>query len=121
MSKVLIAEDDPLMMQLVSFKLKQNGVNVITARDGESALALAQNEKPDLIVLDCMMPVMDGFEVLRRLKESDELRRIPVVMLTARNKDVDVVTGLELGASDYIPKPFSPNEFIARVKRLLSN
>jgi DNA-binding response OmpR family regulator len=121
MGKVLIAEDDPVMLQLVTFKLKQQGCQVITARDGETALDLIKKERPQLIILDCMMPIIDGFEVLRRVKSDPELKDTPVVMLTARNRDNDIVTGLELGAADYITKPFSPNELIARLKKLVNH
>ncbi len=117
--KILVAEDEPLTLQLVEFKLKQQGFQVLSAQDGEAAFNLAQSQHPDLIVLDGMMPIMDGFQVLRKLKETATLKDIPVVMLTTRGRDRDIEAGLDLGASDYIVKPFSPNELIARVKKLL--
>ena len=119
MAKILVAEDDALTAQLVSFKLKQQGFTVLSASDGETALALAQAEKPEVILLDCMMPVMDGFAVLRRIKESPELKATPVIMLTFRSKETDIINALELGAADYIVKPFSPAELMARIRKVL--
>jgi len=87
--------------------------------NGEEALAAIKTEKPDLILLDVMMPVMNGYEVLRRVKEDENLKNIPVVMLTARAQEKDVVKGIDLGADDYIIKPFHPAELLARVKRIL--
>jgi len=118
-AKILVAEDDALTAQLVSFKLKQQGFTVLSASDGETALALAQAEKPEVILLDCMMPVMDGFAVLRRIKESPELKATPVIMLTFRSKETDIINALELGAADYIVKPFSPAELMARIRKVL--
>ena len=119
MSKILIADDDPLLVRLVAFKLEAQGHQVLQAADGEAALALASEHAPDLIVLDGMMPSIDGFEVLRRLKESDQTRDIPVIMLTARRLEKDVVSGLTLGARDYLVKPFIPEELIARLNGIL--
>lgn len=119
MPTILLAEDEPQTAQLIEFKLKQAGFEVAHATDGESALTLASATQPVLIILDGLMPVMDGFEVLRRLKESPRFQRIPVIMLTARSRDKDVVSGLELGAADYMVKPFSPSELVARVRKIL--
>jgi two-component system, OmpR family, phosphate regulon response regulator PhoB len=119
MPTILLAEDEPQTAQLIAFKLKQAGFAVAHAPDGEQALALVASSQPVLILLDGLMPVMDGFEVLRRLKEDPRTRAIPVIMLTARARDKDVVTGLELGAADYIVKPFSPSELVARVRKVL--
>ena len=119
MAKILVAEDDALTAQLVSFKLKQQGFTVLSASDGETALALALAERPEVILLDCMMPVMDGFAVLRRIKESPELKTTPVIMLTFRSKETDIINALELGAADYIVKPFSPAELMARIRKVL--
>ncbi len=119
MRKILVAEDEPQTAQLIEFKLKQQGFEVVHAKDGEEAARLIPLERPALVILDAMMPVMDGFEVLRRVKESPDLKDIPVIMLTAKNKDKDVVAGLELGAADYIVKPFSPAELVARVRKIL--
>ncbi len=119
MMTILLAEDEPQTAQLIEFKLKQAGFMVVHATDGEKALALVATTQPALILLDGLMPVMDGFEVLRRLKESPRTSHIPVIMLTARARDKDVVTGLELGAADYMGKPFSPSELVARVRKVL--
>jgi DNA-binding response OmpR family regulator len=119
MMTILLAEDEPQTAQLIEFKLKQAGFVVVHATDGEKALALVAPTRPALILLDGLMPVMDGFEVLRRLKESPRTSHIPVIMLTARARDKDVVTGLELGAADYMVKPFSPSELVARVRKVL--
>ena len=119
MIKILVAEDEPQTAQLIEFKLKQQGFVVVLATDGEAAMKLIPTEMPSLIILDAMMPVMDGFEVLRRLKETPELKNIPVIMLTAKSRDRDIVSGLELGAADYIVKPFSPAELVARVRKVL--
>lgn len=114
---VLIADDDELLVQLLEHKLRQQGYQVTSVGDGEAALDKAAAIKPDLIVLDGMMPGLDGFEVLRRLKENVETRHIPVVMLTARRMERDIVAGLDLGAEEYIVKPFLPAELITRVNR----
>lgn len=119
MSKILIADDDPLLVRLVAYKLEAQGHRVLQAADGEAALAMAGEHAPDLIVLDGMMPSIDGFEVLRRLKESAVTRDIPVIMLTARRLEKDVVAGLTLGARDYLVKPFIPEELIARLNGIL--
>ena len=116
---ILLAEDEPQTAQLIEFKLKQAGFKVVHANDGEKALALVGPTQPSLVLLDGLMPVMDGFEVLRRLKEDSRTRHIPVIMLTARARDKDIVTGLELGAADYMIKPFSPSELVARVRKVL--
>ncbi len=119
MPTILLAEDEPQTAQLIEFKLKQAGFEVVHAVDGEQALAFVTTTLPVLIILDGLMPVMDGFEVLRRLKENPRLKHIPVLMLTARSRDKDVVSGLELGAADYMIKPFSPAELLARVRKIL--
>lgn len=119
MPTILLAEDEPQTAQLIVFKLKQAGFAIVHAPDGEQALALVASVKPVLIILDGLMPVMDGFEVLRRLKEDAHTASIPVIMLTARARDKDIVTGLELGAADYMIKPFSPSELVARVRKVL--
>lgn len=119
MAKILIAEDEELLVELLEFKLRQAGFDVVTAPDGEVALDLAWKERPDLILLDGMMPVFDGFEVLRHLKSTPDLARIPVIMLTARRTESDIAMGLEQGAADYMVKPFSPVELLARVRKAL--
>ena len=119
--RVLIVDDDELLAELLTFKLSQKGVSVISAHDGEEGLAVAQREKPDLVVLDGMMPGMDGFEVLRLLKEGDDTKDIPVVMLSARSQEKDVLSGLSMGAAEYLSKPFMPEELILKVQRLLGD
>lgn len=116
---VLVADDDPLLRSLVEFKLKSRGYRVLNAADGHEALQLASQERPDLIVLDAMMPGPDGFEVLRRLKEELGFEAVPVVMLTARKRESDIVGALQLGAADYMVKPFIPEELAMRIARLL--
>ncbi|MCH8182179.1 MAG: response regulator [Proteobacteria bacterium] len=121
MSCILVADDDPLIIRLLEHRLRHRGYDVISAPDGETALDLAIREKPDLILLDGMMPGLDGFEVLRRLKENPETIQIPVVMLTARSQEGDIVNGLTSGAADYMVKPFIPEELIARIQRIVGD
>lgn len=116
-----MADDDALLRSLVEFKLKGRGYRVVTAADGNEALQLAAQERPCLVVLDAMMPGTDGFEVLRRLKEELGLAAVPVVMLTARRQESDIVGALQLGAADYMVKPFIPEELVMRIARLLPN
>ncbi len=113
---VLIVDDEERLVRLVQAYLEQEGFHVLTAGDGQEALAVARREKPDLIVLDLMMPVMDGYEFLRRHRQEAPT---PVVLLTARVEETDKVLGLELGADDYVTKPFSPRELLARVRAVL--
>src|SRR3989304_8248325 len=109
-SKILVVADETDILNLLDYNLKKGGFRVISAKDGPEALDLAVNESPDLILLDIMLPNMDGTEVLRRLKAREGTRSIPVIMLTAKGEEVDKVVGFELGAEDYITKPFSPRE-----------
>ena len=117
--KILVAEDEKHLRNLLAYKLKNSGYEVKAVRNGEDALRRAKNFHPDLIVLDIMMPIMDGLECLTALKREASLQSIPVVMLTAKNLESQIVRGLELGAEDYITKPFSPTEFVARIKAVL--
>ena len=117
--KIVLAEDEPQIARLIEFKLKKEGYSVTWRENGEEALKAIKADKPDLILLDIMMPVMDGYEVLRRLKEDENLKSIPVIMLTAMAQEKNVVKGIDLGAEDYITKPFHPAELLARVKRIL--
>ena len=117
--KILIADDSTTVRRLVSARLVADGHTVVEAEDGEEAVELAARERPDLVVLDKMMPKLDGFEVLRRLRESTETRGVPIIMLTDRAGEDDVLAALGLGVEDYMPKPFSPLELSARVKRAL--
>ena len=114
--RVLVADDDPLLQRLVRTHLDRAGFRVLSAGDGEEALDVAATEQPDLIVLDLMLPKMDGFEVCRRIRE---FSLVPVVMLTARGEQVDKLRGFEAGADDYLTKPFAPPELLARVRAVL--
>ncbi len=114
--RVLVADDDPLIQRLVRTHLDRAGFRVLSAGDGEEALDVAATEQPDLIVLDLMLPKLDGFEVCRRLRE---FSLVPVVMLTARGEQVDKMKGFEAGADDYLTKPFAPPELLARVRAVL--
>lgn len=116
--RILIADDDPLLRALLVHRLSADEYQVITAEDGSEALAAIADQRPDLVVLDALMPVMDGFEVLRRLKAGG-LSDAPVIMLTALKREQDIVGALELGAADYLVKPFIPDELAHRVRRLL--
>ncbi|WP_418790543.1 response regulator [Phosphitispora sp. TUW77] len=118
-SKILVVDDEPHIVELIRFNLVKEGYNVISAQDGLKAYEMAAEYKPDLIILDLMLPVMDGFEVCRQMQKNPELSEIPIIMLTARSEEIDKVLGLEIGADDYITKPFSPRELIARVKARL--
>ena|SRR5438093_5430644 len=119
MARILIAEDDAVARDLLEHLLRLEGYDLLTAPDGDVAYTLAKQEKPDLILLDVMMPFTDGLEVLRRLKEIPESSNIPVIMLTAKGGDSDITAGFELGASDYLVKPFSTAELLARVRKAL--
>lgn len=115
--KILVVDDEQSIVTLLQFNLEQSGFTVIVSLDGKTAIELAQSEKPDLIVLDLMLPEMDGLEVCKLLRR-DGLN-IPILMLTAKSDELDKILGLELGADDYLTKPFSPREVIARVKAIL--
>lgn len=117
--KILAVDDEEDILELLKFNLLREGYQVCGALTGEEALRLAQSEGPDLIVLDLMLPGIDGLEVARKLKDDPKTKQIPIIMLTAKGEEADIVTGLELGADDYITKPFSPRIFIARVKAVL--
>lgn len=113
---VLVVEDEPALLETLEYNLARQGYRVSTAADGLAALELARRERPDLIVLDVMLPGLDGFEVCRILRQE---MNVPVLMLTARDDEVDRVVGLEVGADDYLTKPFSMRELLARIKALL--
>ena len=119
MSKVLIVEDEANIRQLVKYNLEKESFQVIEAEDGLQGLRLAKAEKPDLVLLDLMLPQMDGLEVCRSLKGNPATAALPIIMLTAKSEEIDKVIGLELGADDYMTKPFSPRELVARVKAVL--
>jgi DNA-binding response OmpR family regulator len=116
---VLAADDDEDILELVAFRLERSGYTVLRATDGEEALRVALEAKPDLAVLDVMMPKLDGFELTRRLRAEDATRRMPIILLTARAQDADVQAGFDAGADDYLRKPFSPQELRARVQAIL--
>lgn len=113
---ILIADDDEHVLELLSLYLGREGFALLTARRGDEALQVAQTHEPDLIILDIMMPGMDGWEVCRELRKQSQ---IPIIMLSARDEDLDKILGLELGADDYVAKPFNPREVVARVKAVL--
>jgi DNA-binding response OmpR family regulator len=117
---ILAADDDEDILALVAFRLGRSGYRVLQAHDGEEAVALAMEHEPDLAVLDVMMPKMDGFEVTRRLRAEEATRAMPIIMLTARAQDSDVEQGFDAGASDYLRKPFSPQELRARVQAVIA-
>lgn len=119
MAKILVAEDEKQIADMISFKLTNGGHKVVRAQDGEQAIILATRERPELILLDAMMPGLNGFEVLRRLKADSTLRSVPVIMVTAKGHERDVLSGLRGGAVDYIVKPFSLKELSARVELAL--
>jgi DNA-binding response OmpR family regulator len=113
---IVLAEDDHQIASLVKFKLEKDGYTVHLGENGRVALDLIKQTVPDMVILDVMMPVMDGFDVLRTIKSSDDTSNIPVIMLTAREMEEDVLKGFDLGAVDYMTKPFSPSELSARVR-----
>ncbi len=116
---VLVIEDDEDILQLLTFNLENAGYEVVAATDGYEGLTQARRRQPGLIILDIMLPSMDGFEVCKELKRKPDTASIPVIMLTARGEEVDRIVGLELGADDYVVKPFSPREFLLRVKAIM--
>jgi len=117
--KILVVDDEAHIRELIRFNLEKEGFTVIEAVDGSAALKAVRMERPDLVVLDLMLPVIDGLEVCQALKKDAEMSGIPVIMLTAKAEEIDKVLGLELGADDYITKPFSPRELLARIKAVL--
>jgi len=116
---ILVVEDEEDLLELVRYNLSREGYQVRGATSGEQALRMLRQQAPDLILLDLMLPSIDGLEVCKRLKSEPETRDIPVIMLTAKGEEADIVTGLELGATDYITKPFSPRVLTARVRAVL--
>ncbi len=116
---ILVADDDPLLVMLLEHHLSEAGYRVVSAPDGEAALALLDLESPDAMILDQMMPVMGGLEVLRHLHAESQLQQLKVLMLTTLKGEDHVIGALRLGASDFLTKPFSPNELVARIERLV--
>ena len=117
--KILLVEDDANLVELICYNLEKEGFDTIRTGDGEEALMLAEDEKPDLVIIDWMIANLSGIEVCRRLRRSPLTANLPIVMLTARAEEADRIRGLETGADDYVTKPFSPRELIARVRAVL--
>ena len=116
MAKVLVVDDEPNLLHTLRYNLKQAGYDVVMAATGDEAIAVATHERPDVVILDVMLPGVDGFEVCRRIRSDSA---VPILMLTARTEEVDRIVGLEVGADDYLTKPFSTRELLARVKAML--
>lgn len=116
---ILVVDDEEDILELVRFNLDREGYQVILAASGESCIDVAQQRRPDLIILDLMLPGIDGLEVAKRLKEGPTTADIPILMLTAKGEESDIVIGLELGADDYVTKPFSPRVLVARIRAIL--
>lgn len=119
MTELLIVEDEPEIAELIEFHLSKGGLSSRTVHSGKAALELIGRMRPSLVILDLMLPDLDGFEICRRIKGDPETKEIPVIMVTAKSEDIDVVTGIEIGADDYIMKPFSPKVLVARAKNVL--
>ena len=117
--KVLIADDEPNIVTALEFLLERNGYEVYIARNGDAALKLVEQHRPDLVLLDVMMPVKSGFEVCQRMRERADWRDIKIIMLTAKGRDVEMSKGLSIGADSYITKPFSTQELVAKINGLL--
>jgi len=117
--KILIVDDEKDIVKMLDYNLKKEGFRTLSANDGEDAIDLAHREHPDLIILDLTLPGIDGLEVCKALKKESKTAKVPIIMLTAKAQETDKVLGLELGADDYVTKPFSPRELIARVKAVL--
>jgi DNA-binding response OmpR family regulator len=118
--RVLVVDDEIYILHILDFSLGMEGYDVMTATDGESALQKVEAERPDLVVLDIMMPKMDGYQVCRAIKTNPDTASTPVILLSARGRNVDVKAGMEAGADDYITKPFSPRKLTERVNALLA-
>jgi two-component system phosphate regulon response regulator PhoB len=118
-AKILIVDDEPDALEILGFKLREAGFTPLLARDGAKALIAARDERPDLIVLDLMLPEVDGLEICKILRRDPLTATVPIIMLTARAAEMDRVLGLELGADDYVTKPFSPRELVLRIRKLL--
>ena len=118
-AKILIVDDEKSIVEAVKYNLEREGFRTAVAYDGTKALELARREPPDLILLDWMLPGVDGLEICRLLKQGDSTKHVPVIMVTVKSEETDKVLGLEIGADDYITKPFSPRELVARIKAML--
>jgi two-component system, OmpR family, phosphate regulon response regulator PhoB len=118
-ANILLVEDEPAIQELIAFNLTQAGHHVLRASTAEAAITLVRNALPDLVLLDWMLPGVSGIEVAKRLRSDERTRQVPIIMLTARSDEHDKISGLEAGADDYITKPFSPRELLARIKAVL--
>lgn len=118
-AKILVVEDEPDIREILRFNLENEGYKVLVSDSGEKGLRIAEEEKPDLLLLDLMLPGMDGLDVCRKVRTNNELAHCSVIIITAKGEEIDVVTGLELGADDYITKPFSQRVLIARIRSVL--
>jgi two-component system, OmpR family, alkaline phosphatase synthesis response regulator PhoP len=119
--RILVVDDEIYIVHILDFSLGMEGYEVLTALDGEQALEKARTEKPDLIVLDIMMPKLDGYETCKRLKADPEIKDVPVILLSAKGRNVDQKVGFEVGADDYITKPFSPRKLVERINAILGH
>lgn len=117
--KILIIEDDPDIVEMITYNLEKEGFNVVSSSNGEDAIDLLRIEHPNLVILDLMLPGLDGFEVCSSIRNTPETSHIPVIMLTAKSREIDKIAGFEIGADDYVTKPFSPKELIARIRAVL--
>jgi len=118
-TKIIVIEDEPDIQEIITYNLKREGYQVAAVRDGREGLALVRNQAPALVILDLMLPGMDGLSVCQQLRADPLTRDVPIIMVSAKGEESDVVIGLGLGADDYVPKPFSPRELLARVKAVL--
>ncbi|MDC0067203.1 response regulator [Gammaproteobacteria bacterium] len=118
-NKIVVIEDEPDILEIVSYNLKREGYSVVGVDRGDAALNIIRNESPNLIILDLMLPGMDGLSICQQMKSDPILRDIPIIIVSAKGEESDIVIGLELGADDYLAKPFSPRELLARVKVVL--
>lgn len=119
MKKILLAEDEPLILKFVSFRLESLGFKILKAKDGGEALKLVEQEMPDLILLDILMPVMDGYEICKRVKANEKTKHIPVILFTASDPSVVTTKAKEVGASDFIIKPFNPDNLLAKIQKFI--
>ncbi len=117
--RILVVDDEIYIVHILEFSLTMEGYTVLTASDGEEALKMIEQERPDLVVLDIMMPKLDGYEVCRRLRQDDQFGNLPVILLSAKGRPVDREAGLQAGADDYIAKPFSPRKLLEKIRTLL--
>lgn len=120
MKKILIVDDEPNIIMSLEYALQKNGFEVFVARDGQEALDILKKHIPDIVLLDIMMPNVDGFETLQKIKENEKLNAVKVVFLSAKNKTTDIEKGLQLGAASYVTKPFSLKKMIAEINELLN-